>query len=48
MSLEERFIHGDIFKPDHAFAFLTIKNSVDQQKGVAMRQKPDDLFYIQG
>ena len=48
VSHEIRFIHGDVLDGDNAFFALDLDDTVDEQKGVAMRQDGLDGGDVQG
>ena len=46
MPFEEWLVDGDVFQRLDAFALVNLKNPVDQQKWIAMRQFVENLVNI--
>jgi hypothetical protein len=48
MSLEERFVEGDVLDRDHAI-FFKLEHTVEEQEGIPVRQHPEhpvELRYL--
>ena len=46
MALKMRFVHGHVLGRAQTLANLDLQNSINEEKGIAMRQSTQDLMNI--